>query len=598
MTAHWSIANPTAAVRELEQMMDRHPALTAHRTGDLLQGWYGSLDVDGVNHPIEVFYPHDFPRRAPLYFDLHHARLRYNHHGETGHQYPNGALCLYVDGTGPDSWRSTYTAADGVDRMAEFLRERHEGTMPTDYFARRAAQRWQRYGHVVVPSAQSMAMAAPGSAGRVTGRKNTERSVWIIEAHHAQTGPEGLSDDHASDWTPVPTDASFEGAWWALSDAETAALENLPDWDTLLSTTPSGLRVPETTELVLLYPRQDAVKPHPLALVHPGSSRDTPHGVGGVARVEVDDLHAAMFRRLDGAAPAPSALRSARAVMVGLGSLGSTVAEALARAGICHFDLFDPDVLEPANLSRHLGRPQDLYRPKVDVVADHLNQISPAVRVRAHHADPVFSYGFQTTEAYDALRAALRDPHAVLVTTAADPYVEAEMNQLSVQANRPAVYAAVLGNAQFARVVRVIPHETACLECISQDQTVPDPLRPVFSTGLPSSDLGTAAYLQGGVPGLAIDVAHAGLIAARLTLSSLAQRCGTTLPGWPDDWHHVLWSSQRGWVFDHPLQGTHQRHDRREDCVVCGSVGMPTDVDERVRIQLSRLLTRASGATV
>jgi molybdopterin/thiamine biosynthesis adenylyltransferase len=40
-------------------------------------------------------------------------------------------------------------------------------------------------------------------------------------------------------------------------------------------------------------------------------------------------------------------------LLVGCGSVGSTIASELARAGVGHFILADPDILEPANVSRH-----------------------------------------------------------------------------------------------------------------------------------------------------------------------------------------------------------------------------------------------------
>jgi hypothetical protein len=61
-------------------------------------------------------------------------------------------------------------------------------------------------------------------------------------------------------------------------------------------------------------------------------------------------------------------LARVRVGIVGLGSVGSIVAEALARTGIRHITLIDDDKIEERNLDRTLGaEPADIGRPKVEV---------------------------------------------------------------------------------------------------------------------------------------------------------------------------------------------------------------------------------------
>lgn len=71
-----------------------------------------------------------------------------------------------------------------------------------------------------------------------------------------------------------------------------------------------------------------------------------------------------------------------RVAVIGCGGTGSSVAEQLVRLGVRDFILVDPDRLSESNVTRVYGStPQDVERPKVDVLADHLLRIAPNARV-------------------------------------------------------------------------------------------------------------------------------------------------------------------------------------------------------------------------
>lgn len=75
-------------------------------------------------------------------------------------------------------------------------------------------------------------------------------------------------------------------------------------------------------------------------------------------------------------------LSDLRVAIVGTGGTGSAVAEQLVRLGVRHFQLFDPDTLTASNVTRVYGSfPDNIGRPKVDVVAEHLRRIAPDAEV-------------------------------------------------------------------------------------------------------------------------------------------------------------------------------------------------------------------------
>jgi hypothetical protein len=85
--------------------------------------------------------------------------------------------------------------------------------------------------------------------------------------------------------------------------------------------------------------------------------------------------------RLQARGRLPNAVCDLRIAVLGLGALGSMLAETLVRAGVRDIALLDGDVVMAGNVCRHTATLVDVGKPKVAVVAQRLRQISPTVRV-------------------------------------------------------------------------------------------------------------------------------------------------------------------------------------------------------------------------
>ena len=119
------------------------------------------------------------------------------------------------------------------------------------------------------------------------------------------------------------------------------------------------------------------------------SSKKTAHAdMGQSASLDVDQ--AEMFDRVAlviGAETFRNSVQRQRVMIIGLGGLGSVIAENLVHLGIRDLTLIDHDVVDRSNLSRLVGASYDdatQARLKVDVVANHLRAINPVVII-----DPV-----------------------------------------------------------------------------------------------------------------------------------------------------------------------------------------------------------------
>ena len=69
----------------------------------------------------------------------------------------------------------------------------------------------------------------------------------------------------------------------------------------------------------------------------------------------------------------------ARVHIVGCGSVGSTVAENLARCGVTKMTLWDFDTVEAHNIANQMFRQQDIGKPKVEALRDILVEINPEI---------------------------------------------------------------------------------------------------------------------------------------------------------------------------------------------------------------------------
>ena len=85
--------------------------------------------------------------------------------------------------------------------------------------------------------------------------------------------------------------------------------------------------------------------------------------------------------------------------IVGLGSVGSVVAEAMARIGVSQVSLIDPDRVEEHNLDRLLyGTMRDIGKLKVDLAAQSMRRHSTSKRIQI----ATFPYSVHNNVAYEA----------------------------------------------------------------------------------------------------------------------------------------------------------------------------------------------------
>ncbi len=209
----------------------------------------------------------------------------------------------------------------------------------------------------------------------------------------------------------------------------------------------------------------------------PASTQPTPRPAGepgqGSLRNRIDprDRYSRQILFTGIGATGQEALRTAHAVVVGIGATGAAAVGLLARAGVGHLTLIDRDFVEPSNLQRQmLFTEADALQslPKAEAARQHLLAVNRDVHVQPHVADLV------PANASELLGG------AQLVLDCTDNFeTRYLLNDFCVQNKTPWIYTAAVG--AYAATMNILPkpaaegtppawaaraEPTACLACL------------------------------------------------------------------------------------------------------------------------------------
>ncbi|KHJ40715.1 ThiF family protein [Trichuris suis] len=152
-------------------------------------------------------------------------------------------------------------------------------------------------------------------------------------------------------------------------------------------------------------------------------------------------------------------------VVVGIGGVGSVVAEMLTRCGIGKLILFDYDKVEMANMNRLFFQPHQTGLSKVHAARQTLQEINPDVQIEIYDMNIITVENFKTF--MDRIKnGSLTGNQVDLVLSCVDNYearmaVNAACNELHQRWFESGVSEnAVSGHIQF-----IVPGETACFAC-------------------------------------------------------------------------------------------------------------------------------------
>jgi len=138
-------------------------------------------------------------------------------------------------------------------------------------------------------------------------------------------------------------------------------------------------------------------------------------------------------------------MSTASVLVVGVGAVGSFVADELARGGIGRMTLVDADRLRPGNSTRHLCGPSQINQPKVtavrDVLVEHTGMTLQDINVLRTQLEPDLAFK-------------LLPKHDIVIDATADYSVEWLLEKLAIDLDIPVVHVGLHRQGGLIRIDR------------------------------------------------------------------------------------------------------------------------------------------------
>lgn len=269
-----------------------------------------------------------------------------------------------------------------------------------------------------------------------------------------------------------------------------------------------------------------------------------------------------------------------RVLIIGVGSVGSYIAEQMIRSGVGNLILIDPDDVEYSNLSRTNYFVDDVGKPKVEALAKHLYKINPSIQVDFHKKD---------IHAFEASQLKEKFSQSDVVVAATDnPSAQRTINRFAYSNGKPAVFVGLYEGADGGEVILSIPEETPCYQCAT---SIRHQVEQVSGDVSVKTDYGTGKLE--GVIALPADIHHVSSAAVKIILSLLipedsdALLKGFVQPAVKKDFTYLTFSMKdQYWFYPHIFQDVPGQYayqsvwltpTRNDNCPICGDIQIRTD---------------------
>lgn len=368
------------------------------------------MDYTGISRRLRIGFPSNFPRGQLALQVTPSPWLQWPHAMEDG-------MCLHGFGERPIMGTPESVVTDSMKRLGQILGFAVEGSDPNRRASEFQAEITSYWSHQLKKSTQSLLLLnRPAQAGPLyalsdprhevvsgwetlwlsnelrTLRKHHKRVVGVDRSVREPLAPAFYIKLQGYPPLDVPkAEAFFEWLTPHLDDDDIPAFLKWLESSDALPVRWVVLELPseQAGPLFCFNVRSKALQPRrgPRYGLRAGRRQGTQEtslvpAVLQVATLDLLERSAIHSRERSGVA---ASLEHRRVVLVGLGSLGSPVAMQLARAGVGHLTLIDPDTLVGENLGRHALGMDELGKSKAGALRTRLQRDLPTIQVEAYN---------------------------------------------------------------------------------------------------------------------------------------------------------------------------------------------------------------------
>jgi integrative and conjugative element protein (TIGR02256 family) len=507
--APWFVRQPALLRSECDALARDFPELTRDE-GAFAQGklaFVGTVLVGlGARNEevrLSLEYPDGFPYSRPDVIPLTtdpSGTGRVPRFFSARHQMANGSICLF-EREPTDDPRAYVTGVAALRRARTWLPHAIRGSLPTELDNRESdfEAHYQRVGDVLLGPLMYGDLARAGELVVVDyrpGFRDERYPLFIVT--HVESGNVWRSEETAlrrigperpaTFWLGAPPADGRRIRWYALdkepppvrTSSALAALLFPEDAEPLARLKRSFRRelvVDNAVDVPVRMPARRSGAYEWLFFRFPIRAASQPRRkVSGIAQAGVeldfsrsDALDSALphVLRVHDLRPRSLQVRNLRRVpadahefhigLAGAGSLGSTCADLLAKAGVGGLRIVDPDLCNVHNAVRHSGGIGAVGFPKPFVVAVSVSDHNPHCDVSFENLASVLNL-----EESDRFWGA-----TAILSTIADDTVELALNRTATARGVTVYYLRALRSGSAGRLLRVRPGLDACLECIA-----------------------------------------------------------------------------------------------------------------------------------
>ncbi|MBA2114341.1 ThiF family adenylyltransferase [Bremerella alba] len=179
-------------------------------------------------------------------------------------------------------------------------------------------------------------------------------------------------------------------------------------------------------------------------------------------------------------------LAQSTALVVGLGALGSVIANTLARSGVGTLRIVDRDFIEWNNLQRQVIYTEEDVRqrlPKAIAAKNHLAAANADIRIEAEITDVDHRNIRQLCDGVD-----------VIVDGTDNFEIRFLLNDASLELGIPWVYGGCIGAE--GQTMTIVPGETPCLRCVVPESPPPGTTPTCDTAGILAPIIGVIASIE------------------------------------------------------------------------------------------------------